>query len=269
MGIYEFLSEFGNVNYANHFNGTLSEFLQSHEDENKELFTKLLDLNEELKIFTNFELNINSELLSNKKIGYRDVNKIAKGSLKIPYILYWNVQDKQRAIILDGHNYIEARGVYYCITEPENLFEPYHLEVLANYISPSNHDEIYKMVDDLLHSESTVGYIQRYYDNKYINDIEEMKTKCCEIAKSMFDETLNTLNQMDDKGQKTVLINHTVGRAFLLKKSLYVRYMMNKYLLNDRHSGNVSEQRRFAKAYSDEITIFPYYDLWNQKNENA
>lgn len=265
MSVYNLLSEYGQFSAQDSFNGYLSDYIDEYGD-CQEFFKKLAQLDDNICVFKNFALKINQQLLSNKKIGYRDIVKVPEGVYKIPYIIYFKNEDVDRAVIINSDNYIEARGMYYCLSEPESEFEQDRCEVLAYYLTSDNQDELVEVVKELMKKDTSVGYLQRKYDNQYISDIEEMKDDAVNLAKELFDYTLANVDNLEKK-EKADLIYQTVVRAFLIKKSLYVKYMTNKRLLNDRHSSNAVEQRKFAKAYIDEVTIVPYFKLWNQNAE--
>ena len=52
---------------------------------------------------------------------------------------------------------------------------------------------------------------------------------------------------------------------FLLKKVLYVQYMVNKSILNTVHEGNVKKQRNQAKLNADEISFLSYSEMWRMQ----
>ena len=92
-----------------------------------------------------------------------------------------------------------------------------------------------------------------------------MKEKAVVLAKEIFDKSSEELLDMEERGP---LINETIARIFLIKKALYVQYMMSKDLLANRHEGDVKKQRQFAKAYSDEVPIVSLSSLWRLTREN-
>ena len=83
-----------------------------------------------------------------------------------------------------------------------------------------------------------------------------------DIAKETIEKAQNNLLKIQQQ-ERQPLIDNTIMELFLLKKALYVKYMANQKILQDRHSGNTKEQRVFAKSYIDEIPFISYYTLWN------
>lgn len=58
------------------------------------------------------------------------------------------------------------------------------------------------------------------------------------------------------------MIYSLVVRWFLLKKVVYVQYMVNKDMLQNVHEGNIKKQRNQAKINADEIPFISYSELW-------
>ena len=269
MGIYKLLEDYGEVDYSAYYNGPLTDYVNSHDDCFAGVFKRVLEITQEVNLYRNFELTLNHELLSNKKIGYRDVAKIPTNTVKVPYIIYFKNGEREKAIVLSDKSYIESRGIYYCLTEPENTFEQERADIVAAYISNENADEIVKLFEEMYNNTNSCGFLQRKLDARYMNDVEEMKSDCIAIAHESFEKAVSEIDAIEDKDKKAEVIYQVVGKAFILKKALYVRYMTNKHLLNDRHGGNIVEQRKFAKAYADEVEIIPYYELWNRNKETS
>ncbi|MBQ6654096.1 MAG: hypothetical protein IJM79_01045 [Erysipelotrichaceae bacterium] len=263
MGIFDVLYDFGEYDYSSYYNGLLTDYLASHQDRFTDLFTQIAEIDGKVRLYTNFEIKSNLEALANKKIGYRDIAKVPSGVMKAPYILYWKKDEEQRAILINLDSYIEAKGMYYCLTEVGNVFEKQRLELLAMYLDEDSQNSLLSCFRTLYENKKTVGAMQRKYDGQYIANMEEMKELAVEESGKLFDQLIADLAETDDKEVKARLIYRGVSRIFLLKKAVYVSYMTNKSLLVERHGENVVEQRRFAKAYADEIRIVPFYQLWN------
>ncbi|MCR5067919.1 MAG: hypothetical protein K6A14_07655 [Erysipelotrichaceae bacterium] len=263
MGIFDVLYDFGEYDYSSYYNGLLTDYLSCHQDKFNDLFTQIAEIDGEVRLYTNFEIKSNLDSLANKKIGYRDIAKVPSGVMKAPYIIYWKTGEEQRAILVNLDSYIEAKGMYYCLTEVGNIFEKQRLELLAMYLSEDNQNALLSCFRTLHENKKTVGAMQRKYDSQYIPNMEEMNEQAVEESGKLFDQLIANLAATDDKEEKARLIYRGVSRIFLLKKAVYVSYMTNKSLLVERHGENVVEQRRFAKAYADEIRIVPFYQLWN------
>ena len=263
MGIFDVLYDFGEYDYSSYYNGLLTDYLVSHQDRFSEMFEQIAAVDSTVRLYTNFEIKSNLEALANKKIGYRDITKVPAGVMKAPYILYWKKDDNQRAILINLDSYIEAKGMYYCLSEVGNVFEKQRLELLAAYLNEENASSLLSCFRTLYEDRKTVGAVQRKLDSQYIANMEDMKDAAVEESGKLFEELIAALAQTEDKETKARLIYRGVSRIFLLKKAVYVSYMTNKSLLVERHGENVVEQRRFAKAYADEIKIVPFYQLWN------
>ena len=75
----------------------------------------------------------------------------------------------------------------------------------------------------------------------------------------MHDEAFDKLKDVEDKYE---MIREYIVKWFLLKKVLYVQYMLNKDFLTNVHEGNVRKQRNQAKINADEIAFISYSSLW-------
>ncbi len=264
MDVYDFLSGYGIFDTKSHYNGSLMGYVGAHQSQLNELFNEMLQINSEVQVYVNFELKIMHELISNKKIGYRDIVKVPEAYCTVPYLLYWKKGEHSQCMLINTDSYIEARGMYYCLSEPGNLFEPYKFDVLAVFADGTNNVEVIKTFTILQSEKGVNATVQRRLDDWNIADTDEMHDKCIKISDKMFNQVKESITGMFAI-ERTPYVYQVVVRAFLLKKALNVRYMSNKKLLADRHSGNVLEQRRFAKAYIDDIYIIPFYSLWNDE----
>lgn len=266
MEIYDFLSEFGSFHTACSFNGSLMSYVETHDVLLKGLFQQMLEINEEVRVYENFQLKILHELISNKKIGYRDIVKVPQENCTIPYLLYWKKGEHSQCMLINTNSYVEARGMYYCLTEPGNVLEPYKYQILALCANGNNNNEVLKTFSILQNEKTVNAMIQRRLDDWNMADVDLMHERCVETAEKMFARVKEEIEGKPSK-ERAPFVYEVVIRAFLLKKALYVRYMSNKVILNDRHSGNNVEQRRFAKAYIDDIRIIPFYSLWNDQED--
>ncbi|HPW52814.1 MAG TPA: hypothetical protein PLI19_01210 [Erysipelotrichaceae bacterium] len=263
MAIYDVLSSYGQFDSLVSFNGPVEDYLKIYPaDENRELFKMMLKQNRQIRVYTNFGLKFNLALIANKKIGYKDVGKIDEYCLKVPYIIYWKEENIQRALVISLNSYIEAKGIYYCLTEVDNYFENDKNDLVTIHLSQKNSSEVIETFSSMLAENQTALAIQKNLDSKYISDVDLMKEQCIGICQHIFDETIKTIRPLEPK-QRKPYIDETVARVFIIKKALYVKYMTSKYFLNERHCGNVSQQRAFAKSYISELPIIPYFKLYN------
>lgn len=257
--------------HSHYFNGYLRDYLESYEfkaEEFRPFFEEVLKKDEEVRICADLPLEINSTVIANQIIRYKDAFKIPARYTLIPYVLYWKKEETQRALLLATTSYIEAKGMYYLLTEPvnepKNIFDGCRNEIVAGCLTNENAEDILKVFEQMQDGSMTVGKIQRACDRKNITDVDEMKEKCIALTKKIFEEALNVLPDLEDKGD---VIYTTVSRVFLIKKALYVQYMMAKDILSTRHEGDVKKQRQFAKAYVDEVPIVSYSELWRAKRD--
>ncbi len=263
MAIYDFLSSYGQFDSLASFNGPLKDYLRLYpNDSNSLVFERLLKENQEIFVYTNFGLKFNLALIANKQIGYKDASKIDDHSLKVPYIIYWKDKENQKAMIINEHNYIEAKGMFFSLTEVDNYFENHKNDLLVIHLTTENDSEVVTTFKNMLNEKKSIVSIQRNLDRKYISDVDLMKDECNKICQNIFDETIKKIEPLESNARKE-FIDEAVARVFIIKKALYVRYMSNKHLLKERHFSSLPQQRIFAKSYVRELPIVPYYKLFN------
>lgn len=258
MAVYEFLSGKAQGYF---FNGLLADFLDKDEQfEQYHSFLAEIDgMAEDVRVCADLPVKINHRTISNQIIRYKDSFKLPEGYLRVPLIIYWKREELERAIVLLTTTYIEAKGCYYCMTEPDSAFSECRNDMIAMCLQDSSLADIKKAFAEMDGGTRAVGAIQRYYDHRYLGNVDDMKEKCIELSRQVFDEASARAVETEDR---TPIIYDAILRAFLIKKALYVHYMMSKELLSTRHEGDVKKQRQFAKAYTDEIPIVSLSALW-------
>ena len=176
----------------------------------------------------------------------------------IPFFLYLEKGAKQRALLIcdePQYSYLYAKGLFYCLSEPESEFASCKNDIVAI----GNDSEIDLV--DLLHTmfDEKCGLLQRKLDHKFFQGYGNLKNDALLAANQLRLEAPLILEDLYDRKQK---ICFYVTHWFLLKKVLYVQYMVNKNLLNAHHGGDIRQQRAQAKKNADEIVFIPYSDLW-------
>ena len=244
------------------FDGTLEDYLSSSKDS---VITKLLQeltpTTTSMRICTNLRFSI-TQNITNQLIRYKDSFKIPQPALLCPYILYDEQEDKQRAFILVDNEelgYVYSKGLYYCLTEPDGFFDSCRNNMVALLVNEANFNEVKSSIEAIMSGEKSTGAVQRYFDRKYLKDIDTMKLLCIKESQKLFELVKEQLVNLEDRG---AVIYDAVARCFLLKKCLYVQFMMNKTLLDLRYEGDIRLQRKAAKAYADEIPFISYSELW-------
>lgn len=266
MAIYEELNDLDTLSSSSYrdydFNGLLSDFIDSSSDflpEFDPLFEQLVGLEPEVRVCSQLVIGINHKTISNQIIRYKDAFKLPFSAFRVPLILYWTKDGAERAMVLSTNTYIEAKGLYYCLTEPDSRFNDARNEIIAMALNEDTQEDVKAAFEEMLSGRKNVGAIQRMYDRKYLGSVDEMKDKAVELAGRIFDDVQQQLSDAQDREE---IINDVIARVFLLKKAVYVQYMMNKDLLINRHENDVKKQRQFAKAYVDEIPIVSLSSLW-------
>ena len=121
----------------------------------------------------------------------------------------------------------------------------------------SKQETILKVLNQLFTVKA--GSIQRSIDHELFHDYEELKAASKEAANALKLEAMEKLPALEDR---THAIYHYVTNWFLLKKVLYVQYMVNKNILSSVHENNIKKQRNQAKMNSEEIDILSFSEMW-------
>ena len=232
MAIYQILEEIKDVRKEGElcdFNGYLEDYLEvidSSEDQPmKDILHALFEENHDLKICVNLRADINRQVISNQIIRYKDAFKLQGHPVICPVIIYGKQDDAERALILVQHSdrsYLYAKGLYYTLTEPYSFLADCKNELVA------------------VTAESVDGVLATF--------------------RKLFSVKAGALQR--EAEDKEAMIYSLVVRWFLLKKVVYVQYMVNKDMLQNVHEGNIKKQRNQAKINADEIPFISYSELW-------
>ena len=249
------------------FNGYLEDYLNMTDvvidPVLREAFTAILAKEPETKICVGLRSEVNRDAISNQIIRYKDVFKLAGKPLIYPYILYLAKEGEERALLIEpgaDFGFIKAKGLYYCMTEPGSEFIECKNEIVA--VSTEKPELIQTAFDALFTQRA--GALQRRIDGNFYRNYDELKEAAVKAANAMKESAPAILAAMEDR---TDAIYEYVINWFLLKKVLYVQYMVNKNILSSVHEGNVKKQRNQAKLNADEITFLSYSEMWRTTGE--
>lgn len=250
------------------FNGYLEDYLSLQDKLDPvltEAFTTIGNKYPEAKLCVGLKSDINHDAISNQIIRYKDVFKLTGKPLVYPYIVYYSQNEEDHALLvvpMSTGSYLFAKGYFYCMTEPGSLFVDCKNEIVAvSYDDPA---KIVQAFDEMF--EKKAGSIQRNIDHEHFNSYEELKALALACAKEQKETAPKVLVGLADR---TAQIYQYVVQWFLLKKVLYVQYMVNKDLLNLTHEGNIRKQRNQAKLNADEIPFISYSELWRTTGEET
>lgn len=246
------------------FNGYLEDYLLFAEDELgdewKELFSYLVEIDSGLKVCVGLRLDINPKVVTNRIIRYKDAFKMAHNALVYPFIIYGiTVNKEERSAIIckaGKEEYLRAKGLYYCMSEPLGMFENSRNEIVATDLSHAK-----ETLEALFVKGEKTGAIQRRLDNEIIGEYEELKEYALDLSSQIKDKAVESFTDCSDE-DKEKIIKETIVMWFLIKKTLYVQYMMSKHILNAVHNGDIKAQRTMAKANADAVVFTSYGDLW-------
>ncbi len=244
------------------FNGYLEDYLNMEDTDLdpvlREAFAGIQANAVDTRICVGLRSEINNDAISNQIIRYKDVFKLNGKPLIYPYILYVQKDEEERALLVvpyTKYGFIKAKGLYYCMTEPGSEFIECKNEIVA--ICSDKAEDIVKAFDGLFSQRA--GALQRNIDGRFFRNYEDLRTAAIAAAEQIKKEAPAVLASLEDRTEK---IYEYVVNWFLLKKVLYVQYMVNKNILNTVHEGNVKKQRNQAKLNADEITFMSYSEMW-------
>jgi len=251
------------------FNGYLEDYLGMEdnqlEDVLKAAFESILQEEPDAKIITNLRHEISKDAVSNQIIRYKDIFKLNSRPLVTPYIIYAEHEDgESRALLVLPYskaNYLYGKGMYYCLTEPGSEFAEVKNEIVS--IASESSAEIAKVFTDMFIEKA--GALQRTLDKKFFTNYEELKATALAAAEEEKQNAIDTLPALEDRTQQ---IYQYVVHWFLLKKVLYVQYMVNKIILKTEHDGNVKKQRNQAKINADSVVFLSYSEMWRVGTES-
>ena len=251
------------------FNGYLEDYLNLGETDLdpvlREAFTAIQEGAVETKICVGLRSEINNDAISNQIIRYKDVFKLNGKPLIYPYILYLTKDEQDRALLVvpyTKYGFIKAKGLYYCMTEPGSEFIDCKNEIVA--ICSAKAEDIVKAFENLFTQRA--GALQRSIDGRHFCSYDDLKAAAIAAAEQIKQEAPAILASLEDRTEQ---IYENVVDWFLLKKVLYVQYMVNKNILNTVHEGNVKKQRNQAKLNADEISFMSYSEMWRTTGETA
>ena len=263
MGVYELLSSKEDARKGSplcEFNGYLEDYLQSTEveGENGKILNDLFELDKDLKVIVNLQMGISKESISNQIIRYKDIFKLEDKAVVIPYVIYGRKDDEEKALLLVDGDYIYAKGMYYSLTEPGSEFQTVKNDIVAMDLTDA---EMVKKVFATLFTKRA-GQIQRDLDRAHFANYDESYEHALVLSEKVHDELLAKLAETEDKEE---LIRNAISHWFLIKKFVYVQFMVDKTVLNTKFEGTVKAQRNQAKQNADKIRFISISDLWRGK----
>ena len=264
MAVFEILAQMLDSRHGGNdcdFNGYLEDYLSNEEDLDpilKEAFNAVVASDPECRVCAGLLSSISRSAISNQIMRYKDVFKLVGRPLRFPYLLYTRKDDNDRAILIvpnEQNGYIFAKGYYYCLTEPGGLGAQCQNEIVA--VCAETPDILVKTWEDL--QVKKAGAVQRGLDHNHFGNYEDLKEQALKAAEALKEEATGVLSELEDR---TSNIYEYVIKWFLLKKVVYVQYMVNKDILNKAHEGNVHRQRNQAKINADEVSFLSYSEMW-------
>ena len=259
MEIFELLSEIPdgrNGEKRCDFNGFLEDYLSYLEDGAlKDAFLALFEVDKDLRIIVGMRIGVNKDSISNSIIRYKDIFKLGDNALNIPYIVYSRHEEKEKALLLSEEEYVYAKAYYYALTEPNSRFVDCKNDCVALDMSDKNRIvDTYKLLD-----EKKAGYVQRGLDKKYFENYLASYEHSLKLAEDIKENIYEKIELAEDKEK---YINSCVERWFLIKKFVYVQFMIDKDALKNNFGSNIKLQRNKAKENADSIRFVSISEMW-------
>ena len=240
------------------FNGYLEDYVSMAEDLSmkwKEVLEEIVEIDPSIKIIVGLRLDINDEVVTNKIIRYKDAFKIKEKALYYPYILYgYTAKGEERAVIL-AEEYIRAKALYFCISEPMGLLNEHR-----NALVSCDREHLKDVIESLFAKDQKCGSVQRRLDSSLFPNYEAFEERVVEWSEEIRGSVSDQITGNRDR--KEEIIKGTIVTWFLIKKVLYVQYMLDRMLLTQVHQGNIKEQRLMAKKHADHISFISMSELW-------
>lgn len=265
MGVYELLVSKEDARKGSPlctFNGYLEDYLQIIDEDHKdiEILRSLFALDNDLRIIVDLQMGISHESISNQIIRYKDIFKLEDRAVVIPYVVYGKKEDTQKAMLLVDEDYIYAKGMYYSLTEPTSEFQAVKNDIVAMDMKDVS------LIQNTYRKLYTrrAGQIQRELDQHHFHNYEEGYQHAIVLSEQVHQELVAKLPDLEEKEE---LIRKCIARWFLIKKFVYVQFMVDKEVLKNHFQNNVRAQRNQAKQNADSIRFVSISDMWRGQLE--
>ena len=243
------------------FNAPLSEYLSTAKTDDEVLLEGLkaiLGTDPDVWIICDLEIRISRSAISNRIIYYRDIFKLKGTGLRVPFMVYRHTEERDYALLIvqdKPAGYLYARGYYYCMSEPSGEYYDCRNDIVE--IAPETSEEISGVWNKMKTEKS--GVIQRQIDRRHFAAYDTLMEEALQAAASLKVMAEESLPGVRERGD---LISYLVTRWFLLKKVVYVQYMVNRQILSELHENDIRRQRNQAKLNADAVEFISYRNLW-------
>ena len=224
----------------------------------REAFTAIAEAEPDVRIIKDLKGTVKLDAISNRIIHYRDIGKLDGTPVIYPYIVYDTVDGVDHAMLVvpfEEYGYLYARGFYYCLSEAGSEFYDVRNEILE-----ISEREASTIVDNWNRLKTNkAGVIQRRLDKKLFLNFEELRSMAMKAGQALKEEAAQVLPELEER---TWHIRSYVVRWFLLKKMLYVQYMVNKNIRTTVHDGDIHRQRNQARLIAEDVPFMSYREMW-------
>lgn len=242
------------------FNGYVEDYLNRDNVQFSDTLEGILEIDSEVRVIEAFSVFINKEVIANKIISYKDIHKIPKWYIKAPLILYTEIEGREFAMILVDRNYYEAKGIFFSLTERDALLEPFVDNVMV--VDTSDSERIVALYTLLFEGKARCSVLQREQDRRYFMTPQELLAQSHAKSQSI-KETLELSFENDPKG-RAQRIHDAIASWYLIKKMVYVQYMIDRETLINENENDIKKHRQSAKQMSSSIEFKPFSEMWRQ-----
>ena len=248
------------------YNGWLQDYVREQEIPDRavrEAFVRIAEQFPEVHICAGLCLPVSRESVANRIIRCGDILQTGERPVEVPYILYLERHGQQRALVVlpySRYSPLYAKGLFYCLSEQGAEFESDRNELLT--ITCPGHKEIVYAIRALFEQKASV--LQRRLDIRSFADYEAVFNDACEAAEKL---CAGMAERLRTEGDPEQTVKDTILKWFLLKKLVYVQYMMSRDILYTVHNGDRKAQRTAARVRSERIRTIPYRKLCRMARE--
>ncbi len=254
MSIFSYLYSERSGDYCE-YNGDLKEYIlcRDQDDPERIFLDTVLKRRPNIRVCVNYHIPIVENSISNMIIRYKDVMKLDRNILICPYIFYMSDEKRSNAIIVSD-DYLLSLGLYYVATEKDGVFNDYKNFIIAT-------DKDIEHLDLIMDEAFTKrpSEIQRELDHINYTSFDDLYENAQRKADMIKEEATDEILKGADRAK---VIQKAVSDWYLLKKTVYVRYMVDKEILNEVHGGDNRAQRSRAKRLADGIKFIAIADMW-------
>lgn len=226
---------------------------QADPEDHKTLILKaLFETDKDLRLITDLKAKIDKNQISNIIIRYKDVYKLKNKAITVPFIVY----SKTGKVIVIHDDYVTAKALYFLLSDEPNCLVNNRKDsiVIGGNLDPK---ETVRFFNEL---NGNANKLQKEIDSLYFKNIDEAISEVTIRTEKNNDSIIKYKHSKDET--RLSFIDSKIEEIYLLKKFIYIQYMLDKDTLNNKHGGDIKKHRLDAKLQADSIKFIPYHKMW-------